>query len=70
VGLLVLTLVLGQAALAQDEAAGGGSGRKPWWDLDRAQRCGRMWCSRVVFRTGVARWVLDVMRPEGLRAVG
>jgi small conductance mechanosensitive channel len=47
VGLLVLTLVLGQAALAQDEAAGGGE-RKPWWDLDRAQHCGRMWCSRVV----------------------
>jgi small conductance mechanosensitive channel len=47
VGLLVLALVLGQAALAQDDPAGG-SGRKPWWDLDRAQRCGRMWCSRVV----------------------
>jgi small conductance mechanosensitive channel len=47
VGALVLALVLGQAALAQDEAAGG-SARKPWWDLDRAQRCGRMWCSRVV----------------------
>ncbi|MFQ6538062.1 MULTISPECIES: mechanosensitive ion channel family protein [Aphanothece] len=47
IGILILTLVLGQAALAQ-EAADGASGRKPWWDLDRAQRCGRMWCSRVV----------------------
>jgi small conductance mechanosensitive channel len=35
-------------------AAEGGAGaaaaasRKNWWDLDRARRCGRMWCSRVV----------------------
>ena len=23
---------------------------KPWWDLNKAERCGKLWCSEVVFR--------------------
>ena len=23
---------------------------KPWWDLNKARRCGKLWCSDVVFR--------------------
>jgi small conductance mechanosensitive channel len=45
--LLVLAFLLPAAGLAQDQQ-GAMAGRKHWWDLDRAGRCGRMWCSRVV----------------------
>ena len=45
--LLVLALLLPAAGLAQ-EAETDTATRKHWWDLDRAHRCGRMWCSRVV----------------------
>lgn len=46
--LLVMVLVLPTGGFAQEEQSAPAAARKHWWDLDRAQRCGRMWCSRVV----------------------
>ncbi len=46
--LLVMVLVLPAGGSAQEDQSAPTVARKHWWDLDRAQRCGRLWCSRVV----------------------
>lgn len=30
--------------------AGTSTGTKPWWDINKARRCGRLWCSDVYLR--------------------
>lgn len=54
--LLALSLTLiSPPASAQFLPTGGGSGdtarvTTPWWDINKARRCGRLWCSDVFLR--------------------
>ena len=78
-GILALALAIGLGVaslsgpgIAQILPGGGGSDsataslpRKHWWDLDRARRCGRRWCSDVatpfmVSTTGLEKMTLAV----------
>jgi small conductance mechanosensitive channel len=45
--LLLVAMAITGAGLAVEESSPAAA-RKNWWELDRAHRCGRMWCSRVV----------------------
>ncbi len=49
-------------------AVGGGSGETlgntPWWDVNKARRCGRLWCSDVYLRGSLFRRITIARFPD------
>ena len=46
--LVVTPAVQAQIPFASSQDSSPAAGSKPWWDLSRAERCGRLWCSQVL----------------------
>ena len=46
--LVVRPAALAQIPFASSEDSSPAAKTKPWWDLAQAERCGRLWCSRVL----------------------
>ena len=46
--LLVTPAVQAQIPFAASQDSSPAADTKPWWDLARAERCGRLWCSKIL----------------------